>query len=238
MENFQKIKTGSCPYIIMLLILCVLSNTVWAKRNNPPPKVTRSISIDKAAQLLLDASKWEAVYDKERKRDVKYLLGTIDGKVFEGLNEEQKQQVRLLMQAKAMDQMEKDRAYFKKYLIGQYAQFFTIDEIETLTKYFNTELIQTGVSAKLENDNLTKGEIKDKLIHAKEKDKKSIESFSGSYLYTRYFRFQDKIKPLLDKMIVDRLKTVLDNVIAVIPELVEYNKNYPLDIKNYSGQKK
>lgn len=234
MKNFSGTKTGSYIYIVILLIFCIFSDNVWAKKQ--VPKVTRSMSNEKAAQLLLVASKWDELYDRDRKIDVTYLLGGIDGKIFEGLDKGQRQRVRSLMQAKAIEQMEQYRLYFKKYLVDQYVQFFTLDEIVTLTKYFNTEVVQMGISAKLDNS-MAEYNLKDKLIHTKDQDKKSIDAFSSSYLYTRYFRFQEKVKKALDKMIIEKLKIALDNVIASAPEFIEQIKNNSLDIKDSSGHK-
>ena len=126
------------------------------------------------------------------------------------------------MQDMAIKQLTEDRQYFRTYLIEQYSQFFTTDELDRLIKYFNTELMQMVINAKVNKSAMDIKDIKAKLNSGKNDDKDTISSMTSSYLHTRYSRFQEKINPIIAKMIAERMKTVLDSVIEKIPELTKY----------------
>lgn len=217
--------------IAILFVLLSFSNYAWCKGARPfdHSKMKVVMSSSGAANDLLNALKWDVAYDKERTQEVKYLLAGIDGPSFEGLTSEQKKQVLVLMQNIVINQIIEDKQYFRKYLIEQYAQFFTVDELNNLTNYYKTEVIQIAINNKIDSQNINIATVKEKLVDAKPIEKNYIENVAGSYVYTRYIRFQEKIKPKLDRMIVDRLKEVLNFVISKIPEIIIHVKtNSPM----------
>ena len=223
MQNIKRRNSFLC-YIILSLLFCFASTTALAKTIN---KASKSSPIKKEfagvkSNKLLDILKWNELYDLERKKDITYLLGAVDGQTLSNLTPEQKKQIIVLMQDLAIKQLTEDRQYFRTYLIEQYSQFFTTDELDRLIKYFNTELMQMVINAKVNKSAMDIKDIKAKLNSGKNDDKDTISSMTSSYLHTRYSRFQEKINPIIAKMIAERMKTVLDSVIEKIPELTKY----------------
>ncbi len=174
---------------------------------------------------FLTVIQWNKKYDVDRKTDIDYLLGSVNSAELNGLSDQQKKEVVTLMRSMALNQMIKDRDYFKNYLLDQYNKFFTADELEKLIAYYQTEIMQMTINAKLNQTKITIEEINEKLLNSSVSDKKIIEWFRNSYLNSRYTRFLETINPNLNKMIVERLKIVLDMAIKKIPEIVKYVKD-------------
>ncbi len=182
-------------------------------------------NVNNYSSKFLTVIKWDQKYEMDRKTDIDYLLGSVNSTELNGLNDQQKKEVVTLMRSMALSQMIKDRDYFKNYLLDQYNKFFTIDELQKLIAYYQTEIMQMGIDAKLSNTQISIEEINERLLNSKVSDKKIIEWFRDSYLNARYSRFLETINPKLNSMIVERLKVVLDMVITKIPEIVKYVKD-------------
>ena len=174
---------------------------------------------------FLTVIQWDKKYDLDRKTDIDYLLGSVNSPELNGLNDQQKKELVILMQTMTLNQMIKDREYFKNYLLDQYTKFFTIDELQKLINYYQTDLMQMVINAKLDQKKITIEEINDKLLKSSVPDKSIIEWFRNSYLNARYSRFLENINPKLNNMIAQRLKEVLDMVIKKIPEIARYVKD-------------
>lgn len=213
--NINKIITIVC--IIILIPFSASATSIERKKHKP---ISRTNTHHYEISKLFIATKWDEFYKKERKRDVDYIFGSIDGELVKSLNPIQKEQLLTKMRAIIFDQMMQDQDYFKKFFIEKYSEFFTIDEINAITGYYNTELLQMILTAKLEGYELSNIAIKDKLINSSPPDRSKIDNFTESYLYSRYFRFQDKFRAMIDKMMVDRLKELLDYTIKILPQLV------------------
>lgn len=216
-------------FIIIIIFFVFLSfgNIAFSKGAYPfdHSKIKVVMSSTGEANDLLNALKWNLAYDKKRTQEIKALLKSVDGEALKGLTDEQKNQVLISMQDMAIKQIIDDREYFRRYLISQYVEFFTPDELVSLTKYYNTDMMQMVLNIKLEGKAVDIAKIKAELADIKPQEKKNIENVESSYLYTRYLRFQEKVKPKLDRMIVDRLKEVFGFVINEIPEIVDHVKN-------------
>lgn len=192
-------------------------------------KLRISASPTGVANELLMAQRWDASYNAAREREIRYLISGIDGPALDGLSKEQRKQVLEIIQNIIIKQMLDDREYFRRELITQYAQFFTSDELYTLIKYFNTSLIQMVVDRRISGVGLTRKDVKDQLLETKSVELKQVEDVGGTYLFTRYVRFQEKSKQIIDRMIVDRLKEVMGYVLNHIPDIVDHvSKNRPL----------
>lgn len=218
--------------IIIFLILFGYSDYAWSKGARPfdHTKIKVKTSNTSASYDLLRALKWNIAYEKARAQEVKSLLKDINGPALEGLKDEQKKQVLLIMQDVVTKQILEDRDFFRKYLVEQYSEFFTFDELFKLTKYFETALMQMVINAKLESKALTYEQAKTKLKEMNPEERKKIEDMEGSYLYMRYTRFQEKIKPKINQMIADRLKEILGFVIDKMPEIINHVKlNAPVE---------
>ena len=171
------------------------------------------------SRQLLDIQKWDQTYEKQRQKDINYLLGNINDKSLTNLNAAQKEQLIILMKNMAINQLLKDKDYFKGYLINQYSSAFTQDELNSLIEYYNTDLMQMIIKAKLNNTEIKIEEINIKLNSQTAPDKKITEWFNNSYLNDRYTRFQEVTAPKLNKMIYERTKDVLKAIFNKIPDL-------------------
>lgn len=171
------------------------------------------------ARQLLDIQKWDQTYEKQRQKDINYLLGNINDNSLTNLTAAQKEQLISLMKNMAINQLLKDKDYFKGYLINQYSSAFTQDELNSLIEYYNTDLMQMIVNAKLNNTEIKIEEINIKLNSQTIPNKKITEWFNNSYLNDRYARFQEATAPKLNKMIYERTKDVLKAVFNKIPDL-------------------
>lgn len=205
-------------YFAILLVL--VSNVAFAAKNY-------NRYIGNYSRELLDVLQWEKKYEADRKMDINYLFGNIDGDIVNNLSEIQKQQLTQLLRKSVFNQMIEDRDEFKDYLIKQYNKFFTIDEIERLISYYKTAVLQVGINAKINRTPFTINEINQKILQAKETDREIIGWFRDSYLNNRYTRFIEKVTPKLNNMIIERLKIIIDINIKNIPNLVEYIKSNP-----------
>lgn len=220
------IKAKNIYYICLMLfpLLCLIftinANAISEQKNKGPLS---------KPEKLLNILKWEDLYKAERKRDVAYLLGSIDGNDLQGLTLDQKRIITISLQNIVIEQMLEDKIYLKKYLITQYGQFFTPDELNKLIQYFNTELMQMIIGARITQTSLSPAEIRNKIISSNRDDKKIISSMANSYLYNRYQRFQQKVAPLVQEKIVTQFKAALSYAFDQIPLLVENIKNNQKD---------
>ena len=190
--------------------------------------------IGNSSRELLTALKWDERYEQERKKDTDYLLGNIDGDLLKGFTPEQKEQVLLSMRNAVLNQLLTDKDSFKNYLLDQYNQFFTIDEIGKLAAYFKTAVMQMVIQSQIDQKQLVIEQINHKLDTASGAEKEVMKQFRDSYLNTRYARFQEKIKPILNKMIFERLKEVLAVAMVKLPDLIkamQAHQSINLDLK-------
>ena len=228
MKNTQK-KMIPNYCIILSIVFCLFANLSLAvpnqrNKNNNTSSIPKDKGYINKSSRLLDVLKWDISYEEERKRDATYLLGNIDGNEVKDLTAQQKKQVITLLQEVVITQISKDKMYFREYLMNQYNQFFTADELEKLIQYFNTKLMQTIIDARIKKDK-TVINIQQMLIDSKEEERKVIDSMTNSYLYIRYSRFQEKISPIMQKMILERFKAVLEFALGQIPKLIDDVKN-------------
>ena len=189
--------------------------------------------IDNYSNKLLNILQWNKQYDQDRKNEVEYLLGTVDGDLVVTLNEAEKTILINWLQQMAINQLTKDREFFRNYLRAQYNQFFTTDELAKLIRYFETDVMQLVIQAQVDHKKLTIKEIEDKLVQKKRDGETVIEWFRGSYLNNRYLRFQESITPKMNKMIAERLKIIFASSMNKIPELITHinaNQSGSLDL--------
>ena len=172
-----------------------------------------------AAQLL-KVVKWGEEYEKSRKKDVEYLFGEISGDKVKDLTSEQKTQVILSIRNAMLKQIIADKDIFKNELIKQYNQFFTRDELDKLIMYYNTQMMQKLIQAKLDNKSISTEDLVKETSVVSEADKKAMDSYRDSYLIARFSRFQEKVNPIINKMIADRIEKIYSAVIAKLPELI------------------
>lgn len=218
MLNIKEKKLYYICIIFPFLLCLIYGNTIYANEQINKGPLSES-------ERLLNVLKWDELYKTERERDVAYLLGNIDGESLQGLTPDQKKKLALLIQNIVIEQMLKEKIYIKSYLMMQYNQFFTPDELGKLIQYFNTELMQMIIDARIAHTNLSMIDIRAKIINGKGDDKKIISSVTNSYLYIRYYRFQEKIVPLVQEKIVNQLKIALSYALDQIPSLVENLRN-------------
>ena len=198
-------------YILVILVFFKGSNSCLAE----VPGQISNYSRD-----LLTVLKWDLKYDQERKKDVEFLLGSIDGPLVQNLDNEQKAQAIASMRAAVLKKMIEDREQFKTYLLSQYNQFFTLDELEKLKAYFKTDLMQMIVQSQIDKKEVGIDEINHKLLSANGEDQEIIKWFRDSYLNARFIRFQENVNPRINKMIAERMQEVLALAIKQIPNLV------------------
>ncbi len=218
MFSIKEKETYQVCIILPFLLCLIFSNNIYANEKLNKGPLSES-------ERLLEVLKWDELYKAERERDVTYLLSNLDGPDLQGLTLDQKKKLSLLLQNIVVEQMLKEKIYIKSYLMMQYNEYFTIDELGQLIKYFNTELMQMIIDARIAHTNLSMVDIRTKIINGKGDDKKVISSVANSYLYTRYYRFQEKIVPLIQEKIVNQLKTALSYALNQIPSLVNNIKN-------------
>jgi|GEM_PF-3995918 len=181
--------------------------------------VENTALISNYARKLLDIQNWDAMYEKQRKKDINYLIGNIANNSLTNLSTEQKNKIVTMMRGMAIKQLLQDKAYFKGYLINQYSKSFTQDELIKLIEYFKTSLMQMMINARLENTEFTIEEINTKLTSQTVADQNITQWFNGSYLNARYSRFQEDITPKANKMIYERTKDILKAVFNKTSEL-------------------
>jgi hypothetical protein len=181
--------------------------------------VENAALISNYARKLLDIQNWDAMYEKQRKKDINYLIGNIANNSLTNLSTEQKNKIVTMMRGMAIKQLLQDKAYFKGYLINQYSKSFTQDELIKLIEYFKTSLMQMMINARLENTEFTIEEINTKLTSQTVADQNITQWFNGSYLNARYSRFQEDITPKANKMIYERTKDILKAVFNKTSEL-------------------
>lgn len=184
--------------------------------------------INNYSRQLIIIMKWDVKYEKAREKDVNYLLGNIDGEALKGLTSSQKEQVISSMRAAVLKQMLSEKEYFKNILLDQYAQFFTVDELEKLIAYFKTDLMKMVVQSQIDQKQLTVDDIDNAISLSSALDKRSIEWFRDSYLSTRNNRFQQKSNKVMNDIIYKRMGEVLEIAMKKLPEtiaLVKSEKN-------------
>ncbi len=207
-------------YLIMrkaiLLLLLLSSNLAFSSSYE---------YIGNYSRKLLDTLKWDQIYELNRKKDITYLFGNINGAAVQALTLEQKNILIQTMQDAALKQLMADKDYFKNYLLEQYNQFFTLDELKKLTAYYNTSVMQMVINAQLTKKPFTVEQIEDKLLSANNDDEAAIKQMRNSYLKARFTRFKEKMDPQINEMIYNRTKEVIDAVIKKIPDFVKEIKS-------------
>jgi hypothetical protein len=113
-----------------------------------------------------------------------------------------------------------DKDIFKNELIKQYNQFFTRDEFDKLIMYYNTQMMQKLIQAKLDNKSISTEDLIKETSIVSEEDKRAMDSYRDSYLIARFSRFQEKVNPIINKMIADRIEKIYSAVMAKLPELI------------------
>jgi len=181
-------------------------------------------NLDNYSSQFLAVSRWDEQFDKDRIRDVNYLVGGVNGPLLEDLNAKQKGQISVWIREMAIRQLIRDRQEYRKYLVSEYSKFFILDELDKLTNYFKTELMQFIIQARINHKELTIQEIEEKIVNANNLDKVTIDSFTSSYLNSRYLRFQQSISERMDKMLIERYKIVMAAIMKRLPELIAYVK--------------
>lgn len=210
-------------FALIILAITKVSNAVPAK-----------INIANSSYQLLKTLRWDDQYEEQRKKDINYLFGSIDGAQFQGLSALQKEQVLLSIRNAILKQLLLDKDAFKEELLNQYNQFFTADELLKLTMYFKTKVMQMLIQAKIEQKEVKIEEIVKEMSMAGVKDQQAFESYRGTYLEARYQRFQEKIDPMMKKLFVDRIKEISVIVLAQLPQLIKEVTNQ-VNIENKVG---
>ncbi len=213
-------------YPLMSLLILLTTNISLAVNTN--------LHVGNVSRELLTVLKWDERYEQERQKDVSYLLSSIDGALLQGFTSEQKEQVIFSMRNAVLNQLLADKDNFKNYLLNQYNQFFTADEMISLVKYFKTAVMQMVIQSQVDHKQLVVEQINYKLNTAGRLDKEIIEKFRDSYLNARYARFQEKVNPLVNKMIFERLKEILALAIVKLPDLIkamQAHQSINLDLK-------
>ena len=177
--------------------------------------------IGNESRKFLETIRWDQQYEAERKKDVNYLFGSINGELFHNLTPEQKELILTSMKSTILKQIIEDRDLFKNYILLQYTKFFTTDELEKLSKYFQTEVMQMLIQSQIDQNQLSSTEISTKLALSPQKDQLIIEKLRDSYLNARYTRFQEKIRPTVNKMIYERMQEILKQSINNLPLLIK-----------------
>lgn len=177
------------------------------------------------SRRLLTVMRWDERYEQERKADVEYLLGNINGDIVKGLTAAQKDQVLASMRNAVYKKMLDEKNNFRNYLLIQYNQFFTMDELQVLLAYYSTDMMQMIIKAQLDQKQLTIEDIKKTIDYAKPVDQKAIKNFDDSYLRTRNARFQEKANKLLNDLIYKKLKEIIDLAYSKLPETIELVKS-------------
>jgi hypothetical protein len=175
---------------------------------------------DNYASQLLKVVKWDEEFEKSRKIDIEYLFGTISGDKVKDLTQEQRTQVILSIRNAMLKQIIADKDIFKNELIKQYNQFFTRDEFDKLIMYYNTQMMQKLIQAKLDNKSISTEDLIKETSIVSEEDKRAMDSYRDSYLIARFSRFQEKVNPIINKMIADRIEKIYSAVMAKLPELI------------------
>lgn len=207
-------------YSIFLFIVLLFGSLAFGvDGNSQPAKNTGNDS-----RKLLKIIKWDERYEIERKTDVNYLIGDIEGESVEGLTDFQKEQVMVAMRNAVYKKMLEEKSNFKNYLLIQYDQFFTADEMRKLVAYYSTELMQMIINSQLEQKQLDLEDIKKAIDYANPVDEKAINNFDNSYLRTRNARFQEKVGKLMNDMIYKKLKEVIDLAYLKLPETIKLVK--------------
>jgi hypothetical protein len=201
-------------YILFLLV--TLSANLAFGYSNADKKY-----VDNTSRQLLKTIKWDQQYDIERQKDVNYLFGSISGELFKNLTPEQKALILESMKASTLKQILGDRDLFKNYILSQYNQFFTTDELNTLTKYFQTKVMQMVIQSQIDQKQLSSEDISMKLALAPPQDQVIIDQLRDSYLNARYTRFQEKIQPKVNEMIYKRMQEILKQVLNNLPNLIK-----------------
>ena len=173
------------------------------------------------ARKLLNIQQWDAMYEAERQKDINYLLGNINDTSLRNLTAQQKDQVIIMMRTLAINQLNKDKDYFKGEVIEQYSKAFTIDELTKLIEYFQTNVMQMMIQSKLDHKEIKIDDLNIALTSQTGADQNIIQWFSGSYLNTRYARFQEDLTAKINKMIYERTKQTLGAIFKEIPVLVK-----------------
>lgn len=184
-----------------------------------------SRDINNYSRQLITLMKWDVKYEKAREKDVNYLLGNIDGEALKGLTSLQKEQVLSSMRVAVLKQMLSEKEYFKNILLEQYAQFFTVDELEKLIAYFKTDLMKMVVQYQIEQKQLTVDDINNAISLSSVLDQRSIEWFRDSYLSTRNNRFQQKSNKAMNDIIYKRMGEVLEIAMKKLPETIALVKS-------------
>ncbi len=206
-------KTKLSYVLINLIFILLISGSASAATKY-------NMNINNYSRQLLKILKWDDRYEQDRNKDVNYLLGNISGEKLKDLTSIEKEQVILSMRQSVFEQMMKEKETFRNYLLTQYNQFFTADELGKLIAYFKTSMMQMIVSAQIERKQLTIEDINKALKSSDPLEKNAIERYADSYLSARYNRFQEKVTTQMNDMIYARLQEVLTIAVNKLPELI------------------
>ncbi len=174
---------------------------------------------------LLELTRWDERYEINRQRDLDYLLDNLSGPSLNGLTNFQKKQVTRLIKKSILKQLIIDSKIFKDNLVKKYFEFFTPDELAILTSYYRTDLMQTIIKANFEGKKISKEELIELIKSSSNEDRRVIDSYEQSYISTRFARFQEKVNPIINKMIVQRMKELFDWAIKELPSFVNAVKS-------------
>ena len=205
-----------CLYLCILLVSFFTPDITLAESQK-----TKNVLRTNYVRDLLKLQQWDILYEEERQKDVNYLLGSIDSSSLKHLTQVQKEQVIYTLRHLALKQILQDKDFFKDYLINQYSQFFTKDELIKLLAYYKTDLMKEMVKTKVKHEKLTIDDIDKKLGEQSMAQKEITKNYIGSYLNTRYTRFLTNVNPKLDKLIYERMKQILAAIFKDLPNIIK-----------------
>lgn len=203
-------------YLIILILF--FSTLSYAAKETP--KVKQALLVNHARKLL-DLQQWDKAYKNAREKEMSYLLGSINDNSLQNLSADQKKQVIIIMRKMVVNQLEKDRSFFKDYLLKQYSKSFDQDELVKLINYYKTPTMQMMIDSKVKYKKVSLDELTDKLETQPRIDKDAMDKYMGGYLKLRYDAFLKKVNPEINKMIYEREQQILGLVFKQLPQIVK-----------------
>ena len=202
----------------LIIFVLFFSGLSYAAKDSPETKQAFSVNY---ARKLLDLQQWDASYKNAREKEIKYLLGSVGDNSLKDLSADQKNQVITIMRKMVLTQLDKDKSFFKGYLLKQYSQSFNQDELIKLINYYKTPTMQMMVDAKINYKKVAIKSLTDKLETQPKADKEAMDEYMNGYLKVRYDRFLKKVNPLLNKMIYERAEQILGLVFQQLPNIIK-----------------
>jgi hypothetical protein len=189
---------------------------------------TLSINQRQAGMLpytLLELVHWDEDYQIAREKDVDIIFDNIDqAALLRNISDDHRRTIISLLKKQMINQLIQDRDFFKKELVKQYMEFFTPDELATLTQYFRTSLMQAMIMAKATNKTITRAEIEDKFQNLNPEEEQVVNAFNRTYLKARFERFQEKMALYIGEKVKNRMQQIFDAEIKSLPETIaNYN---------------